>query len=135
MAIPSRERTRNYRESHREQIKAANREAGARQRSRAASQRYRARSLGKFRIYQTSAEVRSLLFSLLYSDFIGLIKSECSYCGASPSGGIDRRQSDRGYTLENCVACCSQCNYMKLDYSEDEFLAQIERIYQRRHRG
>jgi hypothetical protein len=42
--------------------------------------------------------------------------------------GIDRANNDLGYTSENCVSCCSYCNYMKLDKSEESFLAHAERI-------
>lgn len=47
--------------------------------------------------------------------------------------GIDRVDNNKGYTLENCVTCCGQCNTSKLNYSQEEFLHWIERItkYQR----
>ena len=40
--------------------------------------------------------------------------------------GIDRINSDKGYTIDNCVPCCAQCNHMKLDYTTEEFLTKIK---------
>ena len=42
--------------------------------------------------------------------------------------GIDRIDSSKGYELENIVTCCGQCNMMKMDYSLEEFLKQVEKI-------
>ena len=33
------------------------------------------------------------------------------------------------YSIENCVSCCNQCNYGKLDFSEQEFYAWISRLH------
>jgi 5-methylcytosine-specific restriction endonuclease McrA len=58
----------------------------------------------------------------------------CSYCGLKPQfphtrNGIDRVDSSKGYTEDNCVSCCTFCNYSKLDYTIDEFKEWIIRIY------
>jgi hypothetical protein len=44
--------------------------------------------------------------------------------------GIDRKDNSRGYSIENCVACCKQCNMMKMDYTETQFLNKIKQIYE-----
>lgn len=49
-------------------------------------------------------------------------------CGIKMNG-IDRLNSSKGYTLKNIFPCCSMCNYMKLDFTEKEFLTQIKLIY------
>jgi hypothetical protein len=43
--------------------------------------------------------------------------------------GIDRIDSDKGYTLNNCASCCKNCNIAKNTLSSKEFLNLIERIY------
>lgn len=43
--------------------------------------------------------------------------------------GIDRKDNNEGYTLENSVACCAKHNYMKQEMNEDTFLKEIEKIY------
>jgi hypothetical protein len=51
----------------------------------------------------------------------------CYYCGEL-SKGIDRLDSTKGYEVENCVSCCEQCNYMKLDYTQEEFIKKCIQI-------
>jgi hypothetical protein len=43
---------------------------------------------------------------------------------------LDRIDSSKGHVDENCVACCFQCNIAKLDYSLEEFLIHIEKMYE-----
>ena len=42
--------------------------------------------------------------------------------------GIDRINNNIGYTLENSVSCCSECNFMKNDMNFWNWIAQIERF-------
>jgi uncharacterized Fe-S cluster-containing MiaB family protein len=77
-----------------------------------------------------------------------LIHQSCFYCGTAPTqrqirygrkdkkklsdvaiNGIDRIDSTIGYTISNCVPCCTICNYMKQSFSQDVFLKQINKIY------
>lgn len=60
---------------------------------------------------------------------IELWSCSCHLCGRSPALGIDRIDSTKKYTIDNCMACCSLCNYMKKDSTTDEFLAQVTRMY------
>jgi hypothetical protein len=43
--------------------------------------------------------------------------------------GIDRLDSTKGYSIENCVPCCWPCNNFKLGRNKEEFLEIIEKIY------
>ena len=43
--------------------------------------------------------------------------------------GIDRIYSTKGYSVNNCVPCCTMCNKMKLNYSLEDFKTQISKIY------
>ena len=36
--------------------------------------------------------------------------------------GIDRINSQKSYTISNCVSCCKTCNVMKLNFSVEDFL-------------
>jgi hypothetical protein len=51
--------------------------------------------------------------------------SSCTYCGRSPAFGIDKIDSDIGYTPGNSCACCSNCNYMKNKLTVEEFERQV----------
>jgi hypothetical protein len=45
--------------------------------------------------------------------------------------GIDRVDSNIGYTLENCVPCCEAVNRMKMDLSKEEFIELCREISKR----
>lgn len=60
---------------------------------------------------------------------------ECFYCGkdlALNSGTkLDRVVNDQGYTPENTVGCCRQCNVAKNNYTLDNFKDWISTVYNR----
>lgn len=89
--------------------------------------------------YSCAAERRGLIFDLTLTDFDLLTSQQCFYCGATPVerqryggtawlNGIDRSDNSVGYTLQNCVPCCWQCNRAKGVMSSDEFLEWVSRI-------
>ncbi len=91
--------------------------------------------------YKTNAKKRNRPFELTHEQALTLMKGNCHYCGEKPSirktkqfpiaieiNGIDRTDSSKGYTLDNCVPCCSTCNYMKLEMSAVEFITHIKKI-------
>jgi hypothetical protein len=60
-----------------------------------------------------------------------VVNNDCYYCGYKNSdfvNGIDRIDSKKGYILDNCVACCKMCNYMKGSLSVDVFIKRVEHI-------
>ena len=75
---------------------------------------------------------------LTYADFLEFTKTTtCHYCGdtikwkarAAKKSKIinayylDRKDNTRGYTKENCVVCCSLCNFTKhVHFTHDEML-------------
>lgn len=63
-----------------------------------------------------------------------LFKSQCCYCGKKyvPNGyllGIDRVDNTKGYCIDNCVACCDICNFMKRTHTKDNFIKMCMHIY------
>ena len=82
------------------------------------------------RAYKSNAKARGLSWELTDEQFLELVTKDCTYCGHSQKyNGIDRIDSSKGYTINNCVPCCTWCNVMKLNYNESEFLAHIRQIY------
>jgi hypothetical protein len=97
-----------------------------------------------YRGYGSGAKQRGLAFLLLKNEFENLIFKDCFYCGTPPSirvwkvdkitpynlccNGIDRVNSNFGYTSDNCVSCCPQCNYAKSDLSLEDFRKWISQI-------
>lgn len=102
-----------------------------------------------YRSYKRNAKLRNHEFNLTQDEFELIIFQDCYYCGAKPKemslksmeghgnmkqppllyNGIDRIDSDGGYTKENCVPCCQFCNYMKHTLSQKNFLERIKLIY------
>lgn len=62
---------------------------------------------------------------LSYEEFLTFTRiPECHYCGAvipwhpkmagkNNAYYLDRKDNDKGYTTDNCVVCCSRCNWAK----------------------
>lgn len=59
-----------------------------------------------------------------------LLTSNCYYCGKPIAMGIDRIDSNKDYTIDNCVPCCGMCNIMKNKFNVSEWFEQIGRIYE-----
>lgn len=97
--------------------------------------------------YKRNAHHRHINFELSFDEFIELIKRPCYYCGITYSNiskktntikhihnidllynGIDRLDSKQGYTNDNCVPACKQCNYAKSNYTITYFLNHINTI-------
>jgi hypothetical protein len=95
--------------------------------------------------YELSAASRGYEFNLSLEEFHKLLTSNCYYCGKEPNkicytaflkelnilkNGIDRLDSSLGYVLENCVSCCSSCNFEKGTQSIKEFVENTIRRFQ-----
>lgn len=102
---------------------------------------------GLYRKYQSRMKND---FTLSQEDFRILTQGVCHYCGTKPAyvyqckskrgrsngvyvyNGIDRIDSTKGYTIENCVSCCGVCNFAKRDMSYADFIAWLDRIVEYR---
>ena len=101
-----------------------------------------------FLSYKRGAENRDIEFSLSEVFCEKLFKSDCIYCGNKPMrerkihknqndpernfgfkfNGIDRKDNSKGYTIENCVPCCTYCNYAKRDRKLSDFTERIDNL-------
>jgi hypothetical protein len=93
-------------------------------------------------IYKKGARTRNKEWSLSIDQFKALTKGSCHYCGQEPSmsimsengngeyiyNGIDRKDNKEGYTPENSVSCCNQCNKAKASLSYEAFMKWISRL-------
>ena len=85
---------------------------------------------GRLLSYKRGAEKRGIKWLLTEGEFKSFWKKSCSYCGDDiETVGIDRVDSQKPYEISNCKPCCTDCNKMKLDLSEDEFLKLIKKIH------
>lgn len=97
--------------------------------------------------YKSHAKERNLTFELTDDEISNIMEKNCYYCGEPPSNisksrndsgdfvynGVDRKNNNLGYTLENCVPCCKTCNGGKSKMTEPEFLKWVEKIYNNWH--
>lgn len=95
--------------------------------------------------YKLHAQRIDVDFLLSKDQFRELTKQNCFYCGIVPSqiaqshsrrkynggyihNGIDRKDNNLGYRLDNVVACCGICNKAKRNLSLTDFLSWIDRL-------
>lgn len=106
--------------------------------------------------YKNGAKKRNLVWELSFQDFVDIASQNCHFCGSTPTvwdcisnapsiqrdspkslwkdylisvSGVDRFDSSKGYTLENCVPCCTNCNRAKSDMSFENFKTHVEKMY------
>jgi hypothetical protein len=102
-----------------------------------------------YNVYKSNAKNRNLTFDLEYMIFEKLINQNCFYCGSAPCqikknkggnggyiyNGIDRIDSSKGYTEDNVVTCCGECNKRKSDSPQREFYSWVDRVHTHSHRN
>lgn len=89
---------------------------------------------------------RGYAFELTEEDMYTLHQQDCHYCGRPPSNckksskytkkgnlgykynGIDRKDNNTGYTLDNCVTCCKYCNIAKHHQTYEFFIDMVRNI-------
>ncbi len=79
--------------------------------------------------YKRSARLRGYSFNLTPEQFAKICEQPCHYCGdLDDYNGIDRKDNNIGYELENCLPCCTTCNYAKHELGYDEFIRLCRKI-------
>jgi len=95
-----------------------------------------------FSSYKSNAKRKKLDFNLTKEDFKILVTNNCYYCGVPPLAifkkknllgdfkynGIDRKLNSEGYNINNCISCCTDCNYMKSNISFENFISKVKMI-------
>lgn len=94
--------------------------------------------------YKSGAKIKHNDFDLTYESFKKIITDKCFYCGVPPKlsktasnllgkatvlyNGVDRKDNNLGYYIDNCVTACSDCNYAKKAKSYQDFMDWLNRI-------
>lgn len=91
--------------------------------------------------YQHSAKQRKFEWVLTREEFYRLTTASCDYCGRAPfryvyagkyskclCNGVDRKDSKIGYTAQNCVTACTDCNTGKMEMSAEAYVAHCQRV-------
>jgi hypothetical protein len=98
---------------------------------------YKIYSITSYETYKNnSINNRKIDFELSEDEYNELKKEPCYLCGIPYEykrhiNGIDRINSDIGYIIDNCKACCYSCNYMKNNYDYDIFINKLLKIYEK----
>ena len=83
---------------------------------------------------KSAAETRGIDWQLTDEEAKVMMVSSCIYCNHIDLevrvNGIDRLDSDKSYTTENCRPCCKNCNYMKGTFDPKTFIAWAKKISQ-----
>lgn len=86
-----------------------------------------------FSEYKNRAEQKAREFTLTEEIFEQEIMKDCYLCGKSNSethcNGLDRFDNAQGYTDDNVLSCCGNCNYLKNNYLYEDVLEKCELIY------
>ena len=88
---------------------------------------------------------RNIEWDLTLEEWTNIVQKNCFICGAEPTmkegkvhkrigtqvpiNGVDRIDNSQGYIMSNVRSCCSKCNYMKHQLSDNEFRAHIKKIW------
>lgn len=124
-------RTKEWAKKYPERQKAASdkHRAAHREEHRQKTLEYQRTPKGKYVIYKKSAVQRGIGFSITEAAFVSFWGKPCTYCGAEIlTVGLDRMDSDKGYTTDNVVSCCADCNYGKRTRAPEEFIEHCHRV-------
>jgi hypothetical protein len=84
---------------------------------------------GRFIDYTRSAKQRGIVFVLTVEEFMSYWRKPCSYCGDTiETIGLDRLDSNIGYTTSNVVPCCHNCNIGKRKMSPGEYIDHCRKV-------
>ena len=72
---------------------------------------------GRFGTLLHSAHDRGIEVGINLAEYSKIVQAEaCFYCKnelPKMGGGVDRKNSSGGYSVENCVPCCTNCNKIR----------------------
>lgn len=98
--------------------------------------------------YKGAAKRLGREFTLTEEQFFEIVQRSCTYCGRKDTNaithksyntlgvnrdifyytGVDRKDSSKGYTIDNVTSCCIICNRAKNALSEEEFREWIQAL-------
>ena len=95
----------------------------ATQRANRAKYQYHKQPKARYANYKQSAERRGYTFDISLEEFMLHWNKPCYYCGSEiPGIGLSRKDTTRGYFVENIIPCCISCNFMKKGMGHSDFI-------------
>ncbi len=90
----------------------------------------RAKPSGRFKSMICEAKRWKHDWKLTYEEFLTFWQKPCNYCGAEiKTCSLDRVDASLGYSVENVVPCCHNCNQFKMDQTLDQFREHVLALY------
>jgi hypothetical protein len=136
-ALEHKEQLQKYHKEYRESHKEANAEYQKQYRVKNKDKldEYKKAPHIRYKVYQSNARVKDRNFNLTEDEFIQISTQPCIYCGeysdtynGDPFNGVDRVDSNLGYSIDNCVPCCATCNRMKMDLDVNDWVSKMKQI-------
>lgn len=91
----------------------------------------------RFRQGVNNSKRKSLTWGISFEEYVMIVSSgECHYCGEllpRTGSGLDRKNNALGYTIDNVVPCCFDCNTTKRNFFTYEEMLEIGAVIRRRH--
>ena len=96
----------------------------------------------KYNDYKKKAEKKERVFEITLEDAKQFFHGYCGYCNDKYNGyeedsfssnklklnGIDRKDNKKGYTIDNCISCCKNCNFLKGALDPNTLIKRCEHI-------
>lgn len=82
----------------------------------------------RFTTSKRVAKQRGFCWEIEETDYYSLISNVCFYCSGElckTGVGLDRKDNTKGYTLENSVPCCKNCNILKSDKLSSSEMVEV----------
>jgi hypothetical protein len=87
-----------------------------------------------FSYYKSGARKRKIEFTVTFAFFEKLLNKPCFYCG-DKAKGVDRMDNTKGYEEGNICSCCWRCNWMKREWSQNDFIEQCTKVANKKRRS
>ena len=88
----------------------------------------------KYNYYKREGENKGRTYELTLEESEAYFLDNCYYCGEEAKqgetlNGIDRKDNNGDYTMDNCVTACNMCNMLKGDlFDHEQFIQACEHI-------
>jgi hypothetical protein len=87
---------------------------------------------GRFNTSKFTAKQRGIEWLLSKEQYATLLSNKCFYCKKPTSVkrgcGLDRKDNNQPYTVDNVVACCHRCNSVKNDFFSFEEMLLLAKV-------
>jgi hypothetical protein len=88
----------------------------------------------RFASTKWQARKRELEFSISLEEFIVETEKPCEYCNnllgkkSVYASGLDRKDNNKGYTIDNVCSCCWVCNSIKGEHLSFEEMKEVVKL-------